>query len=104
MEKSVHTFEYSRLLGVLQAARRSAGLSQRELAGRLAVPHTWVCKVESGERRLDVLEFSRFVLACGVDPAVAFERWVRDVLAPKPASRQVEKGTSSAGRLRSRSR
>jgi transcriptional regulator with XRE-family HTH domain len=104
MEKSVHTPEYLRLLGLLQAARRGAGLSQRDLAARLAVTHTWVCKAECGERRLDVLEFSRFLLACDVDPAVAFERWVRDVLASKPSNGQMHKGASRAGRIRGRHR
>jgi hypothetical protein len=44
-------------------------LSQRELAATLLVPHSWVAKVESGERRIDLVEFGWFVAACGGDPA-----------------------------------
>jgi len=44
------------------------------LAERLGVAHTWVAKVETGERRLDLIEFRWFCDACGADPlAVAGE-------------------------------
>jgi transcriptional regulator with XRE-family HTH domain len=69
MQKSVHTKEYKALRAELRAVRVSAGLSQRDLAAKLAVPHSWVAKVEAGERRIDVVEFTWFVAACGADPA-----------------------------------
>jgi hypothetical protein len=37
------------------------------LAARLKVPHSWVAKVENGERRIDLVEFCWFVEACGGD-------------------------------------
>src|SRR5438132_1697916 len=67
MRKSVHTGEYGRLRERLVAMRRGAGLSQRELGKRLGVPHSWVAKVESGERRIDVIELGWFCRGCGVD-------------------------------------
>lgn len=39
------------------AARKSAGLTQMELAQLLGKPQSYVSKYERGERRLDVLEF-----------------------------------------------
>lgn len=72
MRKSVHTPEYKQLLAALRTARVEAGLSQRELGARLKVPHTWVSKVESGERRIDVVEFNWFCEACGKAPLAAF--------------------------------
>jgi transcriptional regulator with XRE-family HTH domain len=68
MGKSVHTPEYSALRSELSQARRRAGLSQRQLAARLQVPHSWIAKVENGERRIDLIEFGWFVSACGADP------------------------------------
>lgn len=53
----------------LRALRDAAGLSQRDLAAKLDVPHSWVAKVEAGERRIDLVEFVWFVSACGKDPA-----------------------------------
>lgn len=69
MRKSTHSGEYATLKESLAAARQAAGLSQRQLARRLRVPHTWVAKVESGERRIDLIEFGWFCEACGVSPA-----------------------------------
>ena len=74
MEKSTHTKEYAALRSELRQAREKAGISQRELAERLAVPHSWVAKVENGERRVDLIEFGWFLTACGVDPIPAANR------------------------------
>ncbi len=74
MPRSVHTSEYAALREELRAARVGAELSQRELAKRLRVPHSTVAKMESGERRIDVVEFCWFLAACGEDPAAAFAR------------------------------
>ena len=48
--------------------REDAGLSQRALAERLGEHHSWVAKVEIGERRLDVVEFVRICKALKRDP------------------------------------
>ena len=68
MEKSTHTTEYVAIRAELLAARKNADLSQRDLAAILDVPHSWVAKVESGERRIDILEFFGFLSACRVNP------------------------------------
>ena len=71
MEKSVHTQEYKALRAELRAIREKAGLSQRDLAAKLGVAHSWVAKVEAGERRIDVVELTWFFSACGADAAAA---------------------------------
>ena len=68
MRKSTHTVEYERLKGHLVSLRVNAGLSQRALAERLRVPHSWVAKIESGERRVDLIEFLWICDAVAVDP------------------------------------
>jgi len=82
MRKSVYTAEYTALRVELRASRKTAGLSQRQLAERLKVPHSWVAKVESGERRIDLVECGWFFAACGVDPFPAMKR----VMQKFPAS------------------
>jgi transcriptional regulator with XRE-family HTH domain len=77
MEKSTHTSEYRSLCGTLRHARQAADLSQRDLADRLKVTHSWVAKVETGERRIDLVEFYWFLSACGVDPATAIPELLR---------------------------
>jgi transcriptional regulator with XRE-family HTH domain len=76
MEKSTHTTEYAALRAELRAARKFAAFSQRDLATRLKVPHSWVAKVESGERRIDLVEFCWFITACGLDPIIVSESLV----------------------------
>jgi transcriptional regulator with XRE-family HTH domain len=46
-----------RLQQLLIEARLAAGLTQTELARTLQRPQSFVSKYESGERRLDVVEF-----------------------------------------------
>jgi transcriptional regulator with XRE-family HTH domain len=69
MRKSTHTPEYAALRERLAAIRAGAGLSQRQVAAAMRLPHSWVAKVESGERRIDLVEFGWFCRACGVDAA-----------------------------------
>jgi transcriptional regulator with XRE-family HTH domain len=91
MRKSVFTSEYDALREELRSARAKASLSQRELAGRLRVPHSWIAKVESGERRVDVVEFCWFFAACGLDPVDGLTR-VAGQVKSKPR-RKVRRGS-----------
>jgi transcriptional regulator with XRE-family HTH domain len=88
MTKSIHTSEYATLRQELRAARQWAGLSQRGLAARLKVTHSWVAKVETGERRVDVIEFCWFIAACGGDPLEAIARVLGRAGVPRPSRRQ----------------
>ena len=74
MRKSIHTPEYAELRSELRAIREHAELTQRGLAARLKVPHSWVAKVESGERRLDFIELCWVCSACGVEPLPVLKR------------------------------
>ena len=77
MRKSTHTAEYAALLKEIRRSRSAATLTQRDVAARLGVPPSWIAKVESGERRIDVIEFCWLVGACGVDPREVFDRVAR---------------------------
>jgi transcriptional regulator with XRE-family HTH domain len=76
MQKSTHSPEYRALRTELVRLREAAGLSQRDLATRLDVPHSWIAKVEGGERRIDLVEFCWFVRSCKADPQVVFKRLI----------------------------
>lgn len=66
MEKSVFTPEYEILLKQLRSARKAAGVTQVEMAERLALTQSLVSKIERGDRRLDVIELRRFCKAIGM--------------------------------------
>ena len=70
MSRSVFTAAYATVVAALVDARRSAGVTQVELAARLSKPQSFVSKIERGERRIDVLEFCAVARAIGVQPAV----------------------------------
>ena len=69
MGKQLRSSWHKALLAALVAARENAGLSQRELARRLDRAHSFVGKIESGERQLNVLEFCEYANLLGADPA-----------------------------------
>ncbi len=58
----------ARLRRHLREMRLRAGLTQTALGRRLNHTQQWVYKVETGERRLDVIEFIEVARAIGFDP------------------------------------
>lgn len=58
MAKSVHSEGYRRFLVRLRRARTEAGLTQQQVARRLDRPQSFVSKIETGERRVDVVELA----------------------------------------------
>lgn len=66
--KTLRSPKHTALMEELRRVRRQAGLTQAALAGKLGVAQSFVAKVEAGERRLDVVEFIRWL-----DAADAFE-------------------------------
>ncbi|MEL4878960.1 helix-turn-helix transcriptional regulator [Shewanella algae] len=76
MQKSWLEREES-LRNELKAMRKSAGLSQTQLAERLNKPQSFVSKYESGERQLRILELEAVCIACGASSASFLERFFK---------------------------
>ena len=68
VQKTIYSNEYAAILEWLKTQRKASGLTMRQLAERLDVHHSWVGRVELGERRLDVVEFVRYCQALGANP------------------------------------
>ena len=66
MQKSQHNRKYRRLLDLLRQKREGAGLTQTDVSSRLGAYSTFMTKVESGERRIDVVELSEICSLYGV--------------------------------------
>ena len=60
MSKSVYSKDYKEIIERLKKARVEADLSQQEVASKLGKPQSYISKIESGERRLDVAEMKKF--------------------------------------------
>lgn len=67
-KSSLHSDENKALVGVLVKARKAAEISQTELAERLNKSQQFVSRVESGERRVDLLEFVMIARALKIEP------------------------------------
>ena len=72
MTKSVFTEAYATMLEVLVAARKEAGVSQVELAGRLGKTQVFISQIERGARRLDLIEFCAFARGLRMEPTELF--------------------------------
>jgi transcriptional regulator with XRE-family HTH domain len=68
ISKSVHSADQAVFCELMIKARKAAGLTQHDLAGRLKKPQSFIAKYEGGERRLDVVEFLAITRAIGADP------------------------------------
>lgn len=89
---AAHRAEYVEFVTRLRAARKSRRVSQSALGERLGKPQSFVSKVETGERRLDLIEAVEWCRALGVA--------IEDVL-PEGVARRPE---GPAGRPATRSR
>ncbi len=66
--KPLYSPASARLRELLVDARLKADLTQEQVATLLSRPQSFVSKYESGERRLDVVEFLEVCAAVGADP------------------------------------
>ena len=67
MHKTLYTQQYQALLEQLRKLRLAQGVTQSELATRLEWTQMDISKVETGVRRLDVVELKLWVEALGSD-------------------------------------
>lgn len=69
MANSLHDPRYAKLIDRLVAAREAEGLTQRDLAARLKRPQSYVSKVETMQRRIDLLELIDLLTVLQIDPS-----------------------------------
>ena len=70
MGKTLRSDAHATLMTRLKQVREEAGLTQAAVAERLGKPQSYVAKTESGERRLDVVEYVALSIALEADPAM----------------------------------
>jgi ribosome-binding protein aMBF1 (putative translation factor) len=66
--KSAHSAQHTALRNYLIEQRKALGLSQRDLADRMQVTRSLIGKIETGERRLDVVEVIDYCSYLDIDP------------------------------------
>ncbi|MEM1106851.1 MAG: helix-turn-helix transcriptional regulator [Pseudomonadota bacterium] len=63
MARDLRASAYQLVIDELRGARESADMTQQALADVLRRPQSYVAKIETGERGIDVIEFVEWVLA-----------------------------------------
>lgn len=63
---ATHKPEYMEFIARLRNARKKKDWSQRQLAKAFGKPQSYVSKVETCERRLDLIEAAEWCLALGI--------------------------------------
>lgn len=74
MPASMFTDAYRVLVRCLVEARHDSGLSQTELGKRMGKGQKFVSVVETGVRRIDLVEFVEWSRALGIEPVMLFSR------------------------------
>ncbi len=74
MRKSLRSKQHEQLVELLTEARKSARLTQAQVATKLDRPQSFVAKYENGERRIDVVEFLAIAAALKADPVLILKR------------------------------
>ena len=80
MSKTLHSHGQETLIAALVAARKASGLTQTDLALRLRCHQSLIARIESGQRRIDVVELVILACATGLDLVAVFAVIVREVL------------------------
>lgn len=74
MTKTIRSTGHAALCEALINARKASGLTQAGMAERLKCHQSLIARIESGERRIDVVELVVLTRAIGVSPSVILEQ------------------------------
>ncbi|MFD9900958.1 multiprotein-bridging factor 1 family protein [Mesorhizobium sp. NPDC059025] len=77
MVDTLGTDRHKALIALLIKKREAAGLTQVELAAKLRQYQSFVARLESGQRRVDVVEFMKLAEILGFDASSAIKKLLR---------------------------
>ena len=71
--ETIGSEQHQALVRLLIRKRRAARLRQSDLAKQMRQYQSWVARIESGQRRIDIIEFFALARAIGFDPYKALK-------------------------------
>jgi transcriptional regulator with XRE-family HTH domain len=88
MVASMFTAAHDALVAAVVRLRKGAGLTQRQLAEALGREQNLVGRIETGQRRIDLIEWVAICRVCKVDPEVEIAHLVRQIKPLVPQRRR----------------
>lgn len=76
MQTIIYTDNYKYLLKLLKSYRKKANLTQKELADKLDVNQSLISKIESGERKINIIELIMFLKVMNFNPLEVIEKFL----------------------------
>lgn len=77
MPRTLGTPRHNALRTFIVERREQAGLTQHEVSARLKRPQSFIASIETGQRRVDVVELLELAKAIGFDPHDAIRKLSR---------------------------
>lgn len=74
MPISIYHPRYQALRCAMELARKTAGLTQVQMAEQLGVGQSYVSKIERGESYVDLMTFVDWCGACGLKPGLTLDQ------------------------------
>ena len=81
MDKSIHSHLYHHVIGRLRGKREKFGITQVQLADLLKVNQTFISRVETCDRRLDIIELHHICQVLDVSFVDFIQEVDRDILS-----------------------
>lgn len=79
MGKSIHQARYHEMIALLRKKREATGITQLQLAEKMNISQAVVSKIETCERRIDVIELMDICDAINI-PVIEFFNELSDIL------------------------
>ncbi|MBD5405645.1 helix-turn-helix transcriptional regulator [bacterium] len=76
MQKIIYSNNYKYLLQLLKSYRKKANLTQKELADKLDVNQSLISKIESGERKINLIELIMIFKVMNFNPLEIIEKFL----------------------------
>ena len=83
MDKSIHSHLYHQVIGRLRSKREMGGVTQAQLAELLKVNQAFISKIETCERRLDIIELHHICQVLGISFVGFIQEVDRDILCKR---------------------
>lgn len=79
MADDLHSIAYQSIIRNLRAAREEAGVLQADLSVQLGKSENYVSRIETGQRRVGIVEIVLIARALKIEPVLFFKRIIQDV-------------------------